>query len=140
MNRLSFAGLRDLFLGRLDANYCVKSLLSLKSPSNAKEYLVAIHERTFPNGDTRKTEKWREYPNRPASVTPIKNLHLTDPKFLAKQADKLSFDISRFIEFLMGYNQVETDIQPIMLHYSIIYLFDFFARTWLKYEKNWSHG
>ena len=48
--------------------------------------------------------------------------------------------MSRFIEFLIGYNQVEPDIQPIMLHYSIIYLFDFFSRTWLKYEQNFGHG
>jgi len=48
--------------------------------------------------------------------------------------------MSKFIEFLMGYNQVESDIQPIILQYSIIYLFDFFSRTWLKYERNWSHG
>ena len=118
----------------------MKSLLLLKSPSNAKQYLLAIHKRTFPNGDRRKTEKWREYTNRPTSVLPIKNLHLTNDEFLSEQANKLSFDISRFIEFLMGYNQVEPDIQPLMLHYSIIYLLDFFSRTWLKYKRNWGHG
>ncbi len=137
---MSVASLRDLFLGRYDANYCVKSLLLLKSPRNAEQYLLALHQRVFPEGDNKKTEKWREYPNRPNSVTPIIKRHLTDPVFLSKQADKLSLDMTRFIEFLMGYNQVEPDIQPIMLHYSIIYLFDFFSRSWLKYKRNWGHG
>ncbi|MDH5266626.1 MAG: hypothetical protein OEW62_02980 [Candidatus Bathyarchaeota archaeon] len=32
------------------------------------------------------------------------------------------------------------DIKPVMLHYAMIYLFDFFTRTWLKYGQNWGHG
>lgn len=137
---MSIASLRDLFLGRWDPNYCVKSLLLLRSPRNVEQYLLTIHPRVFPKGDNGKTRKWEEYPNKPKSVTPIKNKDLANSKFLSKQAVKLSLDITRFIEFMMGYNQVEPDIQPIMLHYSIIYLFDFFSRTWLKYDRNWGHG
>lgn len=35
---------------------------------------------------------------------------------------------------------MDGDIKPIMLHYSIIYLLDFFSRTWLKYGRNPGHG
>jgi len=57
-----------------------------------------------------------------------------------KQTDKLSFDISRFTEFLSGNAKVDDDIKPIMLHYTMIYFFDFFSRTWLKYGRARGHG
>lgn len=41
---------------------------------------------------------------------------------------------------LAGYTMVHDDIKPVMLHYSMIYLLDFYARTWLKYGRNWGHG
>lgn len=139
---MSFPDLRDLFIGSVGADYCVKALLFLKSPSNVKEYLIGIHKVTFPKGDISKTERWRAYPRikRSPKVIPIMQRDLLDSKFMEKQADKLSFDISRFMEFFDGYAKVGDDIKPIMLHYSMIYLFDFFSRTWLKYARNWGHG
>lgn len=128
VSNMSFSALRDIFIGRVGADYCVKSLLFLKSPDNVKEYLIGIHKVAFPDGDTSKNEKWRAYPNVKGApnVIPIRERDLSDPKFMSKQANKLSFDISRFIEFLAGYTKVDDDIKPIMLHYSMIYLFDFF--------------
>ena len=139
---MSFSDLRDIFIGSVGADYCVKALLFLKSPSNVKEYLTGIHKVTFPDGEKRKKEKWRAYPRvkgKP-NVIPIKEKDLSNLEFMNKQADKLSFDISRFTEFLAGYNKVDNDIKPIMLHYAMIYLFDFFSRTWLNYGQNWGHG
>jgi hypothetical protein len=139
---MSFAVLRDIFAGRFGTDYCVKSLLFLKSPNNVKEYLVGIHKVTFPDGDKDKNKKWRAYPRVVGTsyVIPIREKDLSNPLFMNKQADKLSFDISRFTEFLTGYNKVDEDIKPAMLHYATIYLFDFFTRTWLKYGQNWGHG
>lgn len=139
---MSFSGLRDIFSGRLGTDYCVKSLLFLKSPNNAKEYLVGIHKVAFPDGDTNKNQRWFAYPSVKGTpnVIPIRERDLSNPMFMDKQADKLSFDISRFTEFLSGYTKVDDDIKPIMLHYAMIYLFDFFSRTWLKYGRNWGHG
>lgn len=139
---MSFSGLRDIFIGRLGADYCVRSVLFLKSPKNVKQYLVAIHRVAFPDGDEVKNEKWFAYPNVAGTpnVVPIREKDLHNPRFMKKQANKLSFDISRFIEFLSGYTKVDDDIKPIMLHYAMIYLFDFFSRSWLKYGQNWSHG
>lgn len=73
-------------------------------------------------------------------MIPIRKGDLSDSVFMNKQADKLSFDISRFTEFLSGYTKVDADVKPIMLHYAMVYLFDFFTRTWLKYGQNWGHG
>lgn len=74
------------------------------------------------------------------NIVPIRDKDLSNPKFMNKQANKLSFDISRFTEFLSGYNKVDDNIKPIMLHYGMIYLFDFFTRTWLNYGRNPGHG
>lgn len=136
---MSFSGLRDIFAGRVGVDNCVRSLLSLTSPSNVKEYLIGIHKVIFPDGDKTKNERWGVYP-RTFSATPIKERHLSDPIFIYEQAQKLAFDISRFMEFLAGYTRVDDNIKPMMLHYGMIYLFDFFSRTWLKYERNWGHG
>lgn len=139
---MSFSGLRDIFSGRLGTDYCVKALLFLKSPNNAKEYLIGIHKVVFPDGDESKNERWLAYPRvvGAPNVIPIREKDLSNPKFMDKQADKLSFDISRFTEFLSGYTKVNEDIKPIILHYAMIYLLDFFSRTWLKYGQNWGHG
>lgn len=142
MNNLSFSDLRNIFMGAVGAEYCAKALLFLKSPYNAKEYLTGIHKVAFPNGDTRKKEKWNAYPKIKSSlnVNPIQEKDLSDPEFMKKQANKLSFDISRFTEFLTSYNEVDDNIKPIMLHYGWIYLLDFLSRTWLKYGQNRNHG
>ena len=139
---MSFSALRDIFIGSVGADYCVKALLFLESPNNVKEYLIGIHKVTFPKGDTRKKERWSAYPcvKGAPKVLPIMDSDLSDPEFMDKQANKLSFDISRFKEFLDGYTKVDDDIKPIMLHYSMIYLLDFFSRTWLKYARNLGHG
>lgn len=139
---MSFSGLRDIFIGRLGADYCVRSVLFLKSPKNVKEYLVGIHKITFPDGDKSKNKRWHAYHSVTGTqnVIPIREKDLSNVRFMNKQANKLSFDISRFIEFLSGYTKADEDIKPIMLHYAMIYLFDFFSRSWLKYERNWSHG
>ena len=136
---MSFSGLRDIFIGRLGTDYCVRSVLFLKSPKNVKEYLVGIHKVTFPDGDESKNKRWHSVTSTP-NVIPISEKDLSNVGFMNKQAHKLSFDISRFIEFLSGYTKVDEDIKPVMLHYAMIYLFDFFSRSWLKYERNWSHG
>ena len=142
MNNVSFTGLRDIFMGRLGANYCVKAVLFLKSPKNVKQYLVAIHKFSFPDGDIGKKERWSIFPKVKVApnVTPIREKDLRNGKFMSTQAEKLSFDISRFVEFLSGYTRVDDDIKPIMLYYAMIYLCDFFSRTWLKYGINWGHG
>ena len=142
VNIMSFSDLRDIFSGRLDLNNCVKSILFLKSPSNTKKYLIEVHKNAFPTVIDFKKERWTKYPCakcRPV-VNPITKRHFKDPVFMEKAANKLSFGISRFTEFLSGYNQVDDNIKPVMLHYSMIYLLDFFSRTWLKYERNWGHG
>lgn len=136
---MSFSGLRDIFIGRLGADHCVRSVLFLKSPKNVKEYLIGIHKVTFPDGDEYKNKRWYSVTGT-QNVIPISEKDLSNVGFMNKQAHKLSFDISRFIEFLSAYTKVDEDIQPIMLHYSMIYLFDFFSRSWLKYERNWGHG
>jgi len=139
---VSFSGLHDIFSGRLGSNYCVKSFLYLKSPQNARKYLTAIHKITFKDGDRSRDEKWQSYPQIKDAppVTPIREKELSSPIFMNKQSDKLSFDISRFTEFLSGYDKVKEDIKPVMLHYAMIYLLDFFSRTWLKYGQNRGHG
>ena len=139
---MSFSGLRDIFVGRTGADYCVRSILFLKSPKNVKQYLIGIHKVAFPDGDKSKNEKWHAYPHviGAQNVNPIREADLSDSVFMNKQADKLSFDISRFAEFLGGYAKVDDDIRPVMLHYAMIYLFDFFTRTWLKYGSNRGHG
>ena len=138
---VSFSSLRDIFVGRIGADYCAKALLFLRSPNNVKEYLAGIHKIAFPRGDADKVRKWSAYTHvsRPQAV-PIVKSDLLDPEFLNRHSNKLSFDISRLIEFLVGYTKVDEDIRPIMLHYSMIYLFDFFSRTWLKYDRNRGHG
>lgn len=137
---MSFSALRDIFVGRVGTGDCVEALLSLKSPNKARQYLVRVHNVVFPDGDIYKNERWKVYPCGSSSIIPINERNLSDPEFMKKQADKLSFDISRFTDFLAGYTKVDDDVKPMMLHYSMIYLFDFFSRTWLKYAQNWGHG
>lgn len=139
---MGFSTLRDIFSGRIGVDYCVRSLLYLRSPNNVKEYLLSLHRVTFKEGDSEKKRKWSTYPKivGASNVVPIKEKDLVDSQFMTSQSEKLSFDISRFAEFLDGYRQVAEDIKPIMLHYSVVYLFDFFSRSWLKYSENRSHG
>ena len=139
---MSFSDLHDIFSGRIGSNYCVKSLLYLKSSRGAKEYLAAIHKITFEKGDISRRQKWSKYPHlrKGPPVDIISERDLLSSAFLNIRSDKLSFDISRFTEFLAGYNKVDEDIKPVMLHYALIYLFDFFSATWLKYEQNRGHG
>jgi hypothetical protein len=114
----------------------------LQSPRFAKTYLVNIHKIAFPKGDDYKKQKWKEYPlskGIPQSK-PITCRNLSNTKFISEMAEKLSFDISRFLEFLSGYYKVNDNIKPIMLHYAMIYILDFFSRTWLKYGDNSSQG
>lgn len=88
MISMSFSDLRDIFIGSLGADYCVKALLFLKSPSNVKEYLTGIHKIVFPHGDTSKKERWEAYPcvvGTPA-VIPIAQEDLSNPEFMSKQA------------------------------------------------------
>jgi len=139
---MSFSDLHDIFSGRIGSNYCVKSLLYLKSPQNAKRYLTAIQKISFRSGDGNRNRGWDRYPRARSRlhVVPIKEQDLLDPVFMNKRSNKLSFDIARFTEFLAGYNKVDEDIKPVMLHYAMIYLLDFFSRTWLKYDQNRGHG
>jgi hypothetical protein len=51
---MSFSGLRDIFAGRVGSDSCVRSVLSLISPNNVKEYLIGVHKVAFPDGDTMK--------------------------------------------------------------------------------------
>jgi hypothetical protein len=138
---MSFSALRDVFIGRSDADYCVRSIIFLKSEVNAKNYLRNVHEVAFTSGDSYKDERWGSYPAvRRQQTTPIKTKDLNDSEFMGKQARRLYFDVSRFVEFLDGYMKADEAIKPIMLHYSMIYLLDFFSRTWLKYGRNPGHG
>lgn len=135
----------NVFSGRVNATFCVKSILSLKSPKNAQKYLTRLHNIiAFPemSADDIKMRRWDEYPSAKGIqvVKPIRRKDLSNPVFMKKIANKLSFDISRFTEFLAGYGNAEEDIKPIMLHYAMIYLFDFFSRSWLKFGQNRRHG
>jgi len=96
----------------------VKSLLFLKSPKNVKEYLTGIHKVTFRRlrvHDYKSAEKrWNSYPRvgNTQLIIPIGSRDISNPAFMEKQAEKLSFDISRFTEFLNGYAKVNDDIKP----------------------------
>lgn len=136
---MSFSVLRDIFIGRYGALECSRKLVFSRSPLNARKYLIDIHRFVFPKGDVSKNEVWGTYPS-VSNIAPIKERDLHDSDSMEKQANKLSFDISRFTDFLVGYTRVNDDIKPVMLHYSMIYLFDFFSRTWLNYGRNWGHG
>jgi len=135
----------NAFSGCVDATFCVKSILSLKSPKNAQKYLTRLHNIiAFPeiSADDIKMRRWDKYPSVKGIhiVKPIRRKDLSNSVFMKKIANKLSFDISRFTEFLAGYGNAEEDIKPIMLHYAMIYLFDFFSRSWLKFGQNRRHG
>jgi hypothetical protein len=115
----------------------------LKAPENAKEYLIERHKRVFSRVDSYRKimERWQAYPSiSAANIKPILEKDLSDLKFISRLAEKLSFDISRFTDFLEAYAKVTEDIKPVMLHYATIYLLDFFSRTWLKYGQFMSHG
>jgi hypothetical protein len=91
----------------------------------------------------RADQRWHEYPNSaillPANVKPVSQKDMINQQFLTELSEKLSFDISRFAEFIEGYSLVAPDIKPLMLHYAVIYLLDFFTRTWVKMKQNPSH-
>jgi len=139
---MSHSDLLELFTGQLDAQECVRYVLALKSPQMMKKFLIRRHEILFPEGDRKKNQKWGRYSRNQATsqLRPLTSEDLSDADFLIKIANKLSFDISRFTEFLSGYNTVDEDIKPIMFHYALIYIFDFFSRTWLKYGHNPHHA
>lgn len=139
---MSYSGLLELFTGRLEPQKCVKYVLSLKSPKMMKKFLTKRHEILFPEGDRKKSQRWGSYPihEELSYMKPVASKDLSNGEFLTKTANKLSFDISRFTEFLSGYNRVDEDIKPIMFHYALIYILDFFSRTWLKYGRNPRHG
>ena len=140
---MSFSGLNDIFAGRTDSKECLSFLLSLKAPENAKAYVIEKHKNRWFD-DCYAAKKWAKYPNAdvllPASIKPIYERNLRDKKFVDDLGEKLSFDISRFSELMEGYSVVAEDIKPLMLHYSLIYLLDFFTRTWMKLCQNSSHG
>jgi hypothetical protein len=140
--RMSYSGLLELFTGRLNPQECVRVVLSLKSPQRMKKFLIKRHEILFPKGDRYKIRKWNSYPKikGTSQIVPVTSKSLLDGDFMTKMANRLSFDISRFTEFLSAYNRVDEDIKPIMFHYALIYIFDFFSRTWLKYGRNQRHG
>jgi len=103
---MSFSTLRDIFTSRrLDVDYAVRSLLFLESPSNVKEYLTNVHLVAFHGFDLNKEKRWRGYPCKSNQVAPIIQKNLTNPGYMNKYAAKLSFDISRFMEFLDAYTK-----------------------------------
>lgn len=139
---MSYSSLLELFTGRLGSQDCARYVLSLKSPQRAKKFLAKRHDVLFPEGDMEKLGRWSRYPKIRGvfQTKPVTSKDLSNGEVMTKIADKLSFDISRFVEFLSAYNKVEEDIKPIMFHYSLIYAFDFFSRIWLKYGQNRGHG
>lgn len=139
---LSYSSLIEIFTGRIEPVRCAKYILSLQSPEYVKTYLADKHRVVFPEGDKIKTEKWNSYPHVKgiSNIVPVKNTDLEDNVFLTTHADRLSSDISRFTQFFSAFTKADDDIKPIMLHYALIYLFDFFSRTWLNYGQNWKHG
>jgi hypothetical protein len=140
---MSFSGLSDLFEGRVGSRECLVFLLSLKAPESAREYLYDSHKRVFPYADSYKnaSKRWQEYPcSAIKNVKPVLDSDMANLEFTKKIAEKLSFDISRFTDFIDGYARVAEDIKPVMLHYAMNYLLDFFSRTYLKYGQSMSHG
>jgi hypothetical protein len=150
---MSFSELRDILGARENVNQCVRAIFALKSPQNVADYLVNIQRKAFyfaydygPREDKTidkyKKEKWAQYnfPQKGMQLGPLTSEILLDTEELSSISEKLSFNISRFTEFLSCYNKIEADIKPIMLHYAMIYLFDFFSRTWLRYRANNGHG
>jgi len=96
---LGFSGLSDLFEGRVGSRDCLASLLSLKAPENAREYLYSRHKRVFPRVDSYKdaAKRWQQYPFGGAKkVKPILDSDIADLEFTKETAEKLSFDISSF--------------------------------------------
>jgi len=132
--------LSDLFDGTIEPSKCVAFLLSLRAPEEAEKYLVGKCK-AFPTGLQYMSERWQSYPTLiAANIKPITEIDINDSNFVKSLGEKLSFDISRFIDFIEGYALVAEDIKPVMLHYSVIYLLDFFSRTWLNYGQNNRHG
>ncbi len=140
---MSFSGLSNLFNGRAGATECVAMLLSLKSPKNAKTYLIEKHKEIncYVDSYERILDRWKVSPSikfnnvKPVLFSDLQKSHIT-----SRIADNMSFDISRFIDFIEGYAKVADDVKPVMLHYSTMYLLDFFSRTWLKCEPSAGHG
>jgi hypothetical protein len=112
---MSFSALRDIFGGRIDGDYFVKALLCLRSPKNVKEYLFGIHKVTFPDGDENKNQKWTAYPQDVgdvSNVVPIRECDLSNPEFMDKQANRLSFDILDSQSSWMATLKLTTTLNP----------------------------
>jgi hypothetical protein len=140
---MSFSGLSNLFNGRVGATNCLAMLLSLKSPKNAKKYLIQKHREINCYASSYKDilTRWKSCPSSANSnIKPILDTDLEKSQVTNKIAETMSFDISRFIDFIEGYARVSNDIKPVMLHYSTMYLLDFFSRTWLRCEPSTAHG
>jgi hypothetical protein len=137
------SGIDSLFTGRTDANEHISMLLSLKSPKNTKDYLIKTQRRIncYVSSYDNIMERWRACPcAKINNIRPIVNRDLLRSHITSKIADNMAFDVSRFIDFLEGSAKVAADVKPVMLHYSAIYLLDFFSRTWLKCESSTRHG
>ena len=137
------SGIGSLFSGRSDANELFSTLLSLKSPKNAKDYLIKTQRRIncYANSYDNILERWKKCPcAKMNNIRPIVDRDLLRSNVISKCAKNMSFDVSRFIDFLEGYAKVAEDVKPVMLHYAAIYLLDFFSRTWLNCESSTRHG
>lgn len=140
---MSFSGISNLFNGRGDETKRVTMLLSLKSPKNAKSYLIEKHREIncYVDSYEKILNRWKVCPSvKFNNVKPILFADLQKSHITSKIADTMSFDISRFIDFIEGFAKVADDVKPVMLHYSTMYLLDFFSRTWLKCEPSAGHG
>lgn len=141
---MSFSGLGDIFQGRIGQRECLAFLLSLKAPESARMYVYERHKQVFgrPNSYEKLVKRWQEYPYATESrnIRPVLANDLENLEFTKNLGETLAFDISRFTDFIDGYVRVAEDIKPVMLHYAINYLLDFFSRTYLKYGQSTSHG
>jgi hypothetical protein len=137
------SGLSDLFNGRIGAADCVSMLLSLKSPKTARTYLIEKHKQIncYSDSYTYILDRWKLCPTKKLNnIKPIVRNDLQRSNVTMRIGDIMSFDISRFIDYFEGYEKVAYDVKPVMLHYSAIYLLDFFSRTWLHCGSSTGHG
>ena len=111
-----------LSITELDNLKYSKALIFFQSPENSTTYIKLINE-------------FYNYQLKNHTLNKIDILKSKD-YLNDKIGLKLAFDISRFIEFLNAYAIIDKSIKPVVLHYSIIYLFDFISSCFIKSSTN----
>lgn len=123
-------------------NQIIKDYLSITELDNLKYSKALIFFQT-PKNSVRYIKLINEFYDYQLKNHTLNKIDVLKPKdyYNDKIGLKLAFDISRFIEFLNAYEIIDKSIKPVVLHYSIIYLFDFISSCFIKYStSNRGHG